>query len=410
MYLPLFIAKRYLFSKKSHNLINVISMVSLTGILVGTLALITVLSVFNGFESVIKSLYRTFNPDLLVQPAEGKTIQLSAVPLEKLNELTGVRTVVKVIEEDALFKYGEKQYIARMKGISENYGSVNRIDSAVVDGSFVLQEGNTDFAVCGAGIAWILGINPRNIKKLLTVYVPRRGHASSFNLSAAFNIKSIHPSGVFAIQQDFDEKYVLVPFRFAKKILNYNDEATALEIYLKNGANTGETERKVKKILGPDYSVKNRFEQNETLFKVMKSEKTAIFIILVFILILASFNMIGSVSILIVEKKRDIAVLKSLGAEKKIIKNIFLLQGVLITFIGSAAGLVLGFIVLLLQQQYGLLKLGGGQGAFIIDAYPVRMQAGDFILVFAVVQLIGLLASYYPFKYLLRNYDKIQFK
>ncbi len=410
MYFPLFIAKRYLFSKKSHNLINVISMVSLTGILVGTMALIIVLSVFNGFESVIKSLYHTFNPDLLVKPAEGKTILLSEIPVKKLQSISGVSAVVKVIEEDALFKYGEKQYIARMKGISPDYLSVNCIDTAIVDGTFTLREGNTDFAVCGAGVAWILGVNPRDITKLLTVYVPKRGHASSFNLSAAFNVKPIHPAGVFAIQQDFDEKYVLVPLRFAKDLLNYNNEVTSLEIYTKPGTDVDEVQKKVHAMLGNNFTVQNRFEQNETLFKVMKSEKTAIFIILVFILILASFNMIGSVSILIVEKQKDIAVLKSMGAGKKSISNLFLLQGVLITFIGSASGLILGFIILFFQQHYGLLKLGGGQGAFIIDAYPVEMQITDFIIVFVVVQVIGLLASYYPVKYLFRNFDKIHFK
>ncbi len=407
MHLPLFIAKRYLFSKKSHNLINVISGVSLTGILVGAMALIIVLSVFNGFESVIKSLYHTFNPDLLIVPEKGKTFRAAEFPFDKLKNIEGIKASVKVIEEDALFRYGDKQFIARIKGVSDNYTEISLLDSAIVDGSFVLKEGNSDFAVLGAGVAWVLGINLKEVSKLLAVYVPKRGNSSSFNLANAFNTKVIHPAGVFSIQQDFDEKYVLTPLRFVSSLLNYNDEITSVEIYLDKNADVNTVQKKVKSVLGEKFSVKNRFQQNATLFKVMKSEKTAIFLILVFILILASFNMIGSVSILIVEKTKDIAVLKSMGADKKTVKRIFMLEGMLITIIGAAGGLILGAIILFLQQKFSLITLGGGEGAFIINAYPVKMEWLDFVEVFFTVQIIGLFASWYPVKYLLRNFDEI---
>jgi lipoprotein-releasing system permease protein len=407
MHLPLFIAKRYLFSKKSHNLINVISGVSLTGILVGAMALIIVLSVFNGFESVIKSLYHTFNPDLLIVPEKGKTFRAAEFPFDKLKNIEGIKASVKVIEEDALFRYGDKQFIARIKGVSDNYTEISLLDSAIVDGSFVLKEGNSDFAVLGAGVAWVLGINLKEVSKLLAVYVPKRGNSSSFNLANAFNTKVIHPAGVFSIQQDFDEKYVLTPLRFVSSLLNYNDEITSVEIYLDKNADVNTVQKKVKSVLGEKFSVKNRFQQNATLFKVMKSEKTAIFLILVFILILASFNMIGSVSILIVEKTKDIAVLKSMGSDKKTVKRIFMLEGMLITIIGAAGGLILGAIILFLQQKFSLITLGGGEGAFIINAYPVKMEWLDFVEVFFTVQIIGLFASWYPVKYLLRNFDEI---
>jgi len=410
MQFTLFMARRYLFSKKSHNLINIISLVSMIGLAVGTAALIIVLSVFNGFENVIKSLYHTFNPDLMITVKQGKTFEINRFPLEKIKTWPGIAQVVQVVEEDALFKYNDKQYIGKIKGLSENYEKVNRIDTAMRSGSFVLQSGKADFAVLGVGVAWSLGVNLRDAGDLLTVFVPRRGSPSSFNFSNAFNRDAIRPAGVFSIQQDFDEKYVLVPLRFARKLLNYKQEVTSVEIYLKKGADVDKIQSEIKKILGTTFQVQNRFQQNETLFKIMKSEKTAIYLILVFILILASFNMIGSLSILIVEKVKDIATLKSMGANVRVVRRIFLKQGLLISLISGGTGLIIGFVVLWLQQTYGLVQLGSTQGDFIINAYPVRMQLFDFIYVFLTVQLIGLLASWYPVRFLLRDFDKIKLK
>ncbi len=410
MQFTLFMAWRYLFSKKSHNLINIISLVSMIGLAVGTAALIIVLSVFNGFENVIKSLYHTFNPDLMITVKQGKTFEINRFPLEKIKTWPGIAQVVQVVEEDALFKYNDKQYIGKIKGLSENYEKVNRIDTAMRSGSFVLQSGKADFAVLGVGVAWSLGVNLRDAGDLLTVFVPRRGSPSSFNFSNAFNRDAIRPAGVFSIQQDFDEKYVLVPLRFARKLLNYKQEVTSVEIYLKKGADADKIQSEIKKILGTTFQVQNRFQQNETLFKIMKSEKTAIYLILVFILILASFNMIGSLSILIVEKVKDIATLKSMGANVRVVRRIFLKQGLLISLISGGTGLIIGFVVLWLQQTYGLVQLGSTQGDFIINAYPVRMQLFDFIYVFLTVQLIGLLASWYPVRFLLRDFDKIKLK
>ena len=410
MQFTLFMARRYLFSKKSHNLINIISLVSMIGLAVGTAALIIVLSVFNGFENVIKSLYHTFNPDLMITVKQGKTFEINRFPLEKIKTWPGIAQVVQVVEEDALFKYNDKQYIGKIKGLSENYEKVNRIDTAMRSGSFVLQSGKADFAVLGVGVAWSLGVNLRDAGDLLTVFVPRRGSPSSFNFSNAFNRDAIRPAGVFSIQQDFDEKYVLVPLRFARKLLNYKQEVTSVEIYLKKGADVDKIQSEIKKILGTTFQVQNRFQQNETLFKIMKSEKTAIYLILVFILILASFNMIGSLSILIVEKVKDIATLKSMGTNVRVVRRIFLKQGLLISLISGGTGLIIGFVVLWLQQTYGLVQLGSTQGDFIINAYPVRMQLFDFIYVFLTVQLIGLLASWYPVRFLLRDFDKIKLK
>jgi len=409
MQLPLFIAKRYLISKKSHNLINIITFISMSGIAVGTMALIIVLSVFNGFESVIKSLYHSFDPDLEITIKQGKTFHFSNFPSKEIANLPGVYQLVQVVEDDALLKYNNNQYIGKLKGVSDNFINVTTLDSMIVNGNFVLQEGNADFAITGSGVAWFLGINLRDIKKMLSVYVPKRGNASSFSMENAFNNKVIHPAGIFSIQQEIDDKYVFVPLRFARSLMNYSDEVTSVEVYLKPGADDETLQAEIKKIAGGNFSVKNRNQQNATLFKVMESEKFAVFLILVFILILASFNMIGSVSILIVEKKKDIAVLKSMGADKKLVSRLFFYEGLMISLIGTLAGLTLGFVILCLQQHFGLISLGGGQGDFIIDAYPVKMNVLDFIYVFLTVQLIGMIASWYPVKYLLRNFEEISF-
>ena len=403
-----FMARRYLFSKKSHNLINVISAISMLGLGIGTAALIIVLSVFNGFEGVIKSLYRSINPDLLITLKEGKTFHYHNFPVEKLNNLPGVTTLVPIIDEDALFKYGDKQYIGKIKGYGPDFMKVSNLDSLMVTGSFVLQSGNINYATIGAGIAWSLGISPGDRSEPLGIFVPRRGANSLLSFENAFNEGSVPVAGVFSVQQDFDQKYVLIPLRLARQLMNYKDEVTSVEIYVKNHNPSEAIQQRVEKILGARFSVKNRFQQNETLYKIMKSEKMAVFLILVFILILASFNMIGSISLLIVEKVKDIAVLKSMGANKQSVRGIFLRQGIFISLISATSGLMVGVIVLWLQQKYGFVKLGSGGGDYIINAYPVKMQFLDFVYVFFTVQVIGLLASWYPVRFLLKDFKGIK--
>ncbi len=408
MQLSLFMARRYLFSRKSHNLINVISIVSMTGLAIGTAALIIVLSVFNGFEQVISSLYHTFNPDFTITAKQGKTFRYTRFPAEKLGKIPGVKGVVQVAEEDALFKYGDKQAIGKVMGLSPGFVRLSPLDTMMQTGDFVLQAGKADFALAGAGIAWFLNINIRDTRHLLTVLVPRRGNASSFNFQNAFNREAIPVAGIFSVQQDFDTKYVLVPLRFARRLLNYSDEVTSLQVYLKKGASAEKVQQQIETIAGKNYRVKNRFEQNETLFKIMKSEKMAVFLILVFILVLSSFNMIGSVAILIVEKMKDLAVLKSMGADMKLLRQIFLRQGLLISLISALSGLAIGFVILWLQQRYGFVKLGSGNGGFIISAYPVQMRLTDFVYVFVTVFVIGLAASWYPVRFLLKDYQSIK--
>lgn len=404
MSFPSFMARRYLFSKKSHNLINVISAISMLGLGIGTAALIIVLSVFNGFEGVIKSLYRSFNPDLLITVNEGKTFNYQKFPVEKLDSLPGVVCLVPVVEEDALFKYGNKQYIGKIKGYGPDFMKVSKMDSAMQTGAFVLQSGRVNYAVVGAGIAWSLGISSDNQNEGLGIFVPRRGASSLLSFENAFNETDVPVAGVFSIQQEFDQRYVLVSLRLARQLMNYKNQVTSVEVYVKNHNPSEALQQEVEKIVGKRFSVKNRFQQNETLYKIMKSEKMAVFLILVFILILASFNMIGSISLLMVEKVKDIAVLKSMGADKQSVRRIFLRQGMLISLISSVIGLAVGIIILWLQQKYGIVKLGNGTGNFVINAYPVKMEFLDFVSVFFTVQVIGFLASWYPVRFLLKNF------
>jgi len=410
MNLSLFIAKRYLISKKSHNLINAISLITVVGLTIGAAALIIVLSVFNGFESVIKSMYNVIDADFEITATDGKTFQMRDFPAEKVKNLTGVLDMAEIVEEDVLFKYRDNQYIARIKGVSEPYATLSGIDTMLIDGTFVLDEGASNFAMVGAGVAWYLGINIRSITDLLNVYVPVRGDPSSFNISNAFNIEPIHPAGVFSVQQEFDEKYVIAPIRFVRKLMDYKDEVNSLDIFLNPGADYNQVQFELENLLGAGFQVKNRFQQNETLYKVLTSEKMAIFIILVFILILTSINMVGSLSILIVEKLKDVAVLKSFGATKKLIFQIFMAEGLLISLLSAGTGLFLGFIILYLQQTFGIVRLGSAEGNFIIDAYPVTMNWLDFFYVFVTVTSIGLLATWYPIKNLAKKYHAITLK
>lgn len=410
MNLSLFIARRYLISKKSHNLINVISLITAIGLTIGAAALIVVLSVFNGFEGVIKSMYNIIDADFEITALEGKTFSMANFPSDKVKSIERIIDMAEIVEEDVLYKYRDNQYIAKIKGVPEHYIALSGIDTMLIDGTFVLEQGTSNFAMVGSGVAWHLGINIRSITELLNVYVPVRGDPSSFNISNAFHIEPIHPVGVFSVQQEFDERYVIAPVRFARKLLDYTDEATSVDVFINPDSDNEQIQSELEKLLGEDFRVRNRFQQNETLYKVLKSEKMAIFLILVFILILTSINMIGSLSILIVEKLKDIAVLKSFGATKKLIFQIFMTEGLLISFLSAVIGLVFGFLILYVQQKFGIVKLGSGDGNFIIDAYPVAMKWMDFVYVFLTVVCIGLLATWYPVKNLAKKYHSIALK
>jgi len=355
-----------------------------------------VLSVFNGFEKLVISLFNAFNPDLIIAPREGKTFDASLFPEDQIRKIPGVRYLTEVIEENALLKYKDKQYIATIKGVGEDYVKTSGLDSMIMEGKFVLQKGNQDFAILGYGVAYYLGADLGDYTNPITVYVPRRTAGFSGGFENAFNSEALFPSGFFSIQQDFDIKYVILPLRLVKKLLEYDHQVTSLEIGIVKGAGNERIQRDVERLAGDKFTVKNRFQQQEILYKIMKSERWAIFLILSFILLIATFNVIGSLSMLILDKKRDIAILQCLGAGPAKVKRIFMTEGLLISAIGALGGLLLGAIICILQQVFGLVKLGSADSTFVVSAYPVHMQFTDFLFVFATVMIIGILATWYP--------------
>ena len=402
MNLPFYIARRYLFSKKSHNAINIISGISASGVAIGTMALVCVLSVFNGFESLISDMFSAFDPDLKITLSQGKTFDVNSSELGQVRKLKSVVYFTEVIEENALLRFKDKVMPATVKGVSSDFQKMTRIDSIMYDGKFLLYDGAFQRAVPGVGVASILGLGAQFIDPLL-IYAPRR--SSKINLlrpENSFNQVGTFVSGIFAVQQlQYDDHYVLVSIDLARDLFEYEKaKVTAIELKLAAGADNEVVQSQIKNILGTKYQVKNRYEQQESFFKIMLIEKWITYLILCFILLIASFNIIGSLSMLIIDKKADIETLRSLGANNQLIKRIFLFEGWLISAVGALVGIGLGGILCLLQEHFGFLKLGTG---YVVDAYPVVTNFVDMILVFVTVLAMGFLAAYYPVRYIQRE-------
>jgi lipoprotein-releasing system permease protein len=400
--LSVYIAKRYLFAKKSRNAINIISAVSVAGVAVGTMALIIVLSVFNGLESMVNTIFNTFDPELKITAAEGKVFIPDSAKMVRLSEVKGIEAYSLTLEENALLMYDERKYIAIIKGVDDNFTKVTSIDSSMLDGVFRLRSvGNRPEAVIGAGVANYLGLNVNFIAPL-QIGVPKRTGSINMNSENSSIKKYISPSGVFEIEQEFDSKYVFIPLDFARELLEYNTEVSSIEIKTDKATEIDKVQSSVKTIFGKDFKVQNRLEQQAIFYKVMRSERLAIFIILTLILFIASFNIIGSLTMLIIEKERDIEILKSLGADNNLIRKIFIFEGWMISIIGALAGVVLGFTICWIQQRFGLIRLNSE--ALIMKAYPIIMKLKDFIIVPATVLLIGYWAAWYPVRFLTKKY------
>ncbi len=396
MNLPAFIARRYLFSKKSHNIINIISVISLIGVAVCTMALIIVLSVFNGFDSLIKSMFSTFDPDIKITAAHGKVLDPHADTLMMVRELNCVDVACETIEENVLLEYEKRTYPATIKGVPDNYNLLTGIDTSIIDGTFSLGNNQLPKAVIGSGLAYYLSVN-LNLIKSIKIYVPRRKAGISLNPERAFNKSYIFPAGIFSIQQEIDTRYMIVPIEFARNLLDYPTQASAIEIRLKPGSNIDKTCNEISAMIGNQYVVRTQYQQHEMLYKVMKSEKFAIYLILTFILIVSSFNMICSISMLIIDKKKDIGTLSHMGLDKKGVRRIFTYEGWIISIGGALLGLAVGLIACWLQQTFGFLKLDS-MGTFVISSYPVKIIWSDFVLVLITVTCIGLVTSWFPIK------------
>ena len=397
MRLPLFIAQRYLLAKKSHNLIDIITWISIIGISVGAFALIVVLSAFNGLEQVISSMSNRLTPDLQVAAVKGKTINLAAFPLEQLKTVRGVEVVMPTITDDALLRANDKQHIGQVKGVGPEYARLKRINEVLLGGEWI--EGS---AVPGAGVAWHLGINPYSPYAMVRVYVPKRGEASQMSLENGFNSDVLTVQNVFMTEQELDEKLVLVPFEWLARLIEYEDKATNVELFLGADADANKVKKEVKAIVGNDFSVKDQQEQQATLYKIMRSEKWAVYIILTFILVLATFNVVGLLSMLMIEKRKDTEILKAMGADKRLIQKIFVNEGLLISVAGGIIGLLLGIILVLLQQKFGFVKFGTG-GNYVVDAYPVLLKLQDVLLIFATILVVGCTSAYLTVRHAMRR-------
>jgi lipoprotein-releasing system permease protein len=400
--LSLYIAKRYLFAKKSRNAINIISAVSVAGVAVGTMALIIILSVFNGLETMVSAIFNTFDPDIKITAAEGKTFIADTSRLKLLANVEGLSCYSLTIEENALLKYGDRQCIATVKGVDDNYAMVTNIDSSMWEGNFILRsDKGRPYAIPGIGVAKYLGIRISFITPL-NIFVPRKTGSINVNAENAFNRKFIFPSGIFEVEKEYDSKYVYIPIEFARELTEIEDGVSSIEIKFTGNADPRIVKKNIVKIFSAGFIVENRYEQQEIFYKVMRSERLAIFFILTLILIIASFNIIGSLTMLIIEKERDIEILKSLGADNSLIKKIFIFEGWMISIIGAFIGIILGFVICWLQQTYGIVKLQSD--SLIMDSYPVVMKIKDFIIVPGTVLLIGYWAAWYPVRFLTKRF------
>lgn len=395
-----YIARRYLISKKSVNVINIISGVSVAGVTVGTFALVVILSVFNGLDTTIKSLFSSFDPDIKISASIGKSFDLNDGNFDAIRQLPEVSSVTPVIEEDALLRYGERQYFATVKGVPVEYSQTAGLDSSFITvGEFILEADQIPFAVVGQGVAYFLSVG-LNFSDPIHIYTLKKGTRGRPSLQNAFIHSSIYASGIFSNQQEIDSKYILVPFAFAGELFQMNDRVTAVEIELKEGISDKDAKAVIESVLGKNFVVKTQFEQHELFYRVMETEKWAIFLILGFVLVIASFNILGSLSMLIIDKKSDIAILQSMGANQKLIRTIFLFEGWMISLAGAIFGLIFGILICWIQIEFGILKIPGNEGAFIFSSYPVEIRVTDLIAVFLLVSGIGFLAAWYPIRFI----------
>ena len=402
LYTALFIAWRYLFSRKKHNIINIISLISAVGIMVCTAAFVIILSVMNGMEGLAQQNFNSFNPDFKITPTEGKSFSVDSFPLDKLSNVEGVKAVEEVVSDLALVIYEEKQMLINLKGVSHTYIQNRGIDRLLVDGEFILKDRSIPFGVIGGGAASVLQVNLKDIEPL-QVYYPKRTKKNLMNSADAFQKHPLILSGVFVSNTEYDEQYLFCDLDFVRTLMSYEREITSVEIILKEKVNVAQCRQNIEKIIGSNFLLQDKYQQEELLFKTVKSEKLIIYFILAFILMVAFFNMIGTLGMLIIEKKEDIQVLRSLGASSSFAGKIFVLEGLFISFLGGFIGMCMGALICFIQDQFHLIRFGNGEENFIINYYPVIMQLQDFVVIFATTLIISMLTSWIPTSIILKK-------
>ena len=392
-----FIAKRYFLTNKKKNIVHIISWISLLGIAISTAALILVLSVFNGFEDLILKMYNSFDPHIKITSAEGKTFNSKDIILDHPDIL--VKSFI--LEERVLLEYQQKKFIATIKGVSPSYRDLTNFDSLLVEGNYINDYDNKNIAVVGKGVAYYLSIGLNNMFEQLEVFIPNRTKKTLLNPTTSFNKGSLLPVGFFSIQNEIDQEYIIVPLQFIQKLSERENNISAIEIKLKNQNRMLDVQQELKNNLGSKFIIKNRLEQQEFLYKILNSEKLIVFLILVFIMIIAAFNIVGSLTMLILEKKKDIKTFQSFGATVKNVQSIFFNKSMLTIISGTLIGVFFGLILAFSQQKFGFISMGNG--SFVVSAYPVLIKMTDVLLTCITVLLIGFLASWYPSKILAKK-------
>lgn len=405
MNFPFFIAKRYLFSKKSHNAINVISAISVCGVALATLAMVCTLSVFNGFQDMVATFFTAFDPQIKITSVKGKVFDGSEPVFAEIRTMPEVAVYSESVEDNAMVQYKGRQAMAVIKGVEDNFDKLTPIDSILFGrGELILHDEVVDYAIPGLQLLSTLGTGIRFLDPL-EIYAPKRG--SRINMSnpmSSFVSDQLFSSGLtFTVNQEkYDASYLITSIGFARRLFQYTNEVSAVNLRLTPDADENTVIKKLKEKLGDDFRVQNRYEQQADTFRIMEIEKLISYIFLTFILMIACFNVIGSLSMLIIDKKNDVQTLRNLGASDSQIVRIFLFEGRMISFIGAVSGVIIGLALCLIQQEYGIISLGTA-GSFIVDAYPVSVHAWDIVLVFATVLIVGFISVWYPVRYLSRR-------
>ena len=388
--LPLFFARRYLFARRSRSLIHLVSGVSAVAVAVPVAAMVILLSVFNGFEGMIQTMYRSFDPDLKISPVRGKVFTVDALPRDKVLRIDGVAAAGYMLENDAVFDYRDHQSYGVLCGIDSAYGEVVPLKGLAVEGEFRLHFGQMQEAYVGQGMASVLGVRT-GLSDPLRVYVPRRGRVSPLLPYSFYKEQSLFPSGVFALEAEADGKYIFVPIEFAQELLDYPNGASSMAVKLHSPSDLQSVRQQLQELAGPHFKVESRYEQKAAFYRIMTYEKWGIYLIILLVLVIASFSLIGSLVMLMLEKRKDIGTLVTLGADSNILRRIFVHEGMLITIGGGVVGMVLGLTLSLIQQYFGLLKISGD--TFLIDAYPVEVHPLDLVWVTLTFLLVGWLIS-----------------
>ena len=406
MNLSFYIARRYLFSKKKHHAVNVISGISVCGVALATVALICTLSVFNGFQDMVAGFFTAFDPQLKITVREGKVFDPDSDVLRQVRALPEIEIWTATLEENALVQYKDRQVMAVIKGVEDNFEQLTSIDSLLYGtGRFILKDSVVDYGILGIDLMSMLGTGVQFVDPL-QVYAPKREvRVNLANPAAAFNREYLFsPGAVFVVNQEkYDASYIVTSLSFARRLFDYDREVSAVELKLVPGADTEVVRKRITDMLGDRFLVQNRYEQQADVFRIMEIEKFISYLFLTFILVISCFNVIGSLSMLILDKREDVVTLRNLGADDRLIVRIFLFEGRMISALGAVAGIGIGLLLCWAQSHFGFISLGGGNGAFVVDAYPVSVHASDVVLVLFTVLVVGFLSVWYPVRYFSRR-------